>query len=216
MDHKGKGAVVVMRERSRRCQGRSVLPQVDRPRSSVARADGAATAARAARATCRRSASPIRRSRTRRAPTRRCSTAERRPQPTAQRPEVRELAGFQRPILHGLCTYGLTGRALFHTACGSTRRDSRRSRAGSRARVPGRGPDHCCMWVDGDGSSIFRTLGDDGRVVLDARPPHLPLISRGRCGPLVTASGLTGGAGRGGPARCRPRALRNGMPGWSR
>ena len=29
-----------------------------------------------------------------------------------------KLAGFDRPILHGLCTYGFTGRALLHSLCG--------------------------------------------------------------------------------------------------
>jgi acyl dehydratase len=27
--------------------------------------------------------------------------------------------GFERPILHGMCTYGYTGRALLHAVCGS-------------------------------------------------------------------------------------------------
>lgn len=33
-------------------------------------------------------------------------------------PEVARAVGFDRPILHGLCTYGLAGRALLQRACG--------------------------------------------------------------------------------------------------
>ena len=33
-------------------------------------------------------------------------------------PAFAAMAGFDRPILHGLCTYGFTGRALLHTLCG--------------------------------------------------------------------------------------------------
>ena len=34
-------------------------------------------------------------------------------------PTLAKFAGFDRPILHGLCTYGVTGRALLHELCGS-------------------------------------------------------------------------------------------------
>jgi acyl dehydratase len=33
-------------------------------------------------------------------------------------PDVAELAGFPRPILHGLCTYGVAAHALVKTCCG--------------------------------------------------------------------------------------------------
>lgn len=33
-------------------------------------------------------------------------------------PEAAKVAGFDRPILHGLCTYGHAGRALVQRACG--------------------------------------------------------------------------------------------------
>ena len=33
-------------------------------------------------------------------------------------PAVARRAGFEGPILHGLCTFGFAGRALLHAACG--------------------------------------------------------------------------------------------------
>jgi multifunctional beta-oxidation protein len=33
-------------------------------------------------------------------------------------PEVAKLGGFDRPILHGLCTFGHVGRAILHSCCG--------------------------------------------------------------------------------------------------
>jgi acyl dehydratase len=76
-------------------------------------------------------------------------------------------AGFGKPILHGLCTYGFTGRALLHQLCGSdpARFRSMEGRCSSPV-FPGEALT-VKMWVDG-GEAIFQTTGDDGRVVLDA------------------------------------------------
>jgi acyl dehydratase len=74
--------------------------------------------------------------------------------------------GFPRPILHGLCTFGFTGRALLHKFCGS---DPARFRSMSgrfsKPVLPG-DTLTVCMWRIGDGEAAFRTMrGDD--VVLD-------------------------------------------------
>jgi acyl dehydratase len=75
--------------------------------------------------------------------------------------------GFARPILHGLCTYGFTGRALLHSLCGSDpeRFDSMYGRF-SRPVLPG---DELVVsiWRDGDGTALFRTATQDGTVVID-------------------------------------------------
>ena len=76
------------------------------------------------------------------------------------------LAGFDRPILHGLCTYGFTGRALLHTMCGSDPAKFR-SMEGRFASPVFPGEELTIeMWNEGAGECIFQTRGEDGRVVL--------------------------------------------------
>jgi acyl dehydratase len=77
--------------------------------------------------------------------------------------------GFDRPILHGLCTYGFTGRALLNALCGSDpdRFDAMSGRF-SRPVLPGQEL-VVSIWRDpeDDGAAQFRTATEDGTVVID-------------------------------------------------
>ena len=76
-------------------------------------------------------------------------------------------AGFDRPILHGLCSYGFTGRALLHSLCdGDPARFT--SMAGRFAKPVFPGEELTIdAWVTGPGEAVFVTRGGDGRVVID-------------------------------------------------
>jgi len=81
-----------------------------------------------------------------------------------------ELGGFPKPILHGLCTYGFTGRALLHELCGSD--PNRFKSMDSRFSSPVFPGDSLTvqMWVE-EGQAIYRTIAQKGtpeeRVVID-------------------------------------------------
>lgn len=81
-------------------------------------------------------------------------------------PSFAAMGGFEKPILHGLCTYGFTGRALLHTLCASdpSRFRSMNGRF-SRPVIPG---DELTvsMWVNGN-TALFRTTNQNGDVVID-------------------------------------------------
>jgi len=83
-------------------------------------------------------------------------------------PTFASFAGFDRPILHGLCTYGFTGRALLHELCGSdpARFRSMEGRFSSPV-VPGEELS-VQIWRTGVGAAVFRTLASGDRVVLDS------------------------------------------------
>jgi acyl dehydratase len=83
-------------------------------------------------------------------------------------PSFAAMGGFDRPILHGLCTYGFTGRALLHELCGGD--PARFTGLDARFSSPVMPGESLTVkaWDDGDGSAVVQTLGQDGRVVLDA------------------------------------------------
>jgi acyl dehydratase len=81
-------------------------------------------------------------------------------------PKFAARGGFDRPILHGMCTYGITGRALLHGVC-----DSDPARFGSmsgrftRPVLPGETL-VVSIWRD-DAGAVFQTANQDGTVVID-------------------------------------------------
>jgi acyl dehydratase len=85
-------------------------------------------------------------------------------------PVFAKRAGFDRPILHGLCTYGFTGRGLLHMVCGSdpARFGSMRARF-SRPTLPG-DTLTISVWdlgAESAGAYRFRTETQRGEVVID-------------------------------------------------
>jgi acyl dehydratase len=81
-------------------------------------------------------------------------------------PEFARRAGFEQPILHGLCTFGYTGRVLLHAVCGSdparfgaiAARFTAPVIAGQTLRVE--------AW-EGHDEVTFRTVGPNDTTVLD-------------------------------------------------
>lgn len=81
-------------------------------------------------------------------------------------PDFAKMAGFERPFLHGLCTYGFVGRAVLHSLCGGDP-----ARFGS---LEGRFADQVYpgdiivtkIWVTGDGKAVLQAENQDRAVVL--------------------------------------------------
>ena len=85
---------------------------------------------------------------------------------------ARELAGFDKPILHGLCSYGFAGRALLAELAGG--QAAKLTAMGARFSAPVFPGETLTtsIWRTGSGRAVYRTeaSGADGsntRVVLD-------------------------------------------------
>lgn len=81
-------------------------------------------------------------------------------------PDVARSAGFDRPILHGLCGYGMVGRALIETLCGDDPTRLRRLDLRFTSPVfPGE-PLRVEIWKQGTGDVSFRTVASERGVVV--------------------------------------------------
>jgi acyl dehydratase len=81
-------------------------------------------------------------------------------------PAFAAMGGFDRPILHGLCTYGFTGRALLHSLCdGDPSRFAHVEGRFASPVLPGEALTISMWEVDG-GDAVFTTSAGD-RLVID-------------------------------------------------
>jgi acyl dehydratase len=81
-------------------------------------------------------------------------------------PEFARLGGLDRPILHGLCTFGFAGRAVLKSVCGG---DPARLKSFAVRFMGPVFPGETLVtegWKAGSGKYIVRTSTLDGRVVL--------------------------------------------------
>ena len=81
-------------------------------------------------------------------------------------PSFSAMGGFEKPILHGLCTYGFTGRGLLNALCdGDAGRFKSMNARFSKPVIPG-DTLTVSMWVD-DSEALFRTTNQNDDVVID-------------------------------------------------
>lgn len=76
-------------------------------------------------------------------------------------------AGFPRPILHGLCTFGIAGRVLLHAWCDAD--VERFEHIEGRFTAPVYPGDTLTVniWGIDESTAVFRVVGEDGVVVID-------------------------------------------------
>ena len=86
--------------------------------------------------------------------------------PLHAEPQMAKMVGYDRPILHGLCTFGFAGRAVLKAACGS---DVKRLKSfGARFAKPVFPGDTLTTegWLVSPGTFAVRVVRQDGTAVL--------------------------------------------------
>lgn len=88
--------------------------------------------------------------------------------PLHSSPEFAKAAGFDRPILHGMCTYGYTARLLLHAVSdGDPAKFSGMFGRFSKTVLPGE-PLALQVWKGSNGESLFRTVNSEtGEIKID-------------------------------------------------
>jgi acyl dehydratase len=80
--------------------------------------------------------------------------------------QVAGVAGFNRPILHGLCHYGMAGRALIRVLCGDDPARLRRLDARFTSPVYPGEPLGVEIWNIGAGDASFRVVARERNVIV--------------------------------------------------
>lgn len=81
-------------------------------------------------------------------------------------PDVARAAGFERPILHGLCTYGVAGHALLKLVCDYDPARLKRMDVRFSAPVYPGETIRTEVWSEGDGRLAFRCLVPERKTVV--------------------------------------------------
>jgi len=83
-------------------------------------------------------------------------------------PDFAKMAGFEKPIMHGLCTHGYACRALIQSLVpGMPEKVRRMDCRFTKALYPGV-PVQTLIWKTGDGKAVWRTVNvQNGAVVMD-------------------------------------------------
>lgn len=81
-------------------------------------------------------------------------------------PEIARKAGFERPILHGLCAYGMVGRALIKVLCNDDPAKLRRLDVRFTSPVYPGEPLHADIWKLARGDAAFRLIASQRNVVV--------------------------------------------------